>query len=259
MSNACAILATSAPVTLTSAPAVAAGPPNSAGYTYEANGNRLTGEGSTYTISSTSNRLSGISGALTRTYSYDNSGNTTGDGSATFAYNDAGRMVSATKAAVTTTYALNALGQRVKKTTSGSSRYFVYDEAGHLVGEYGNSGALIQETVWFGDVPVAVLKPNGSGVDVFYVHTDHLNTPRRISRPSDNAIVWRWDSGPFGTTAANEDPDGDSSLFAYGLRFPGNTSMARRGCTTTTSETKRKLASRVINLETLTCCRLGRC
>jgi hypothetical protein len=34
-------------------------------------------------------------------------------------------------------------------------------------------------------------KPNGGGVNVFYIHTDHLNTPRRISRPSDNTIVWR--------------------------------------------------------------------
>jgi RHS repeat-associated protein len=53
------------------------------------------------------------------------------------------------------------------------------------------------------------------------VHTDHLNTPRRISRPSDNVVVWRWDGDPFGTTVANEDPDGDSNSFAYALRFPG--------------------------------------
>jgi RHS repeat-associated protein len=67
-----------------------------------------------------------------------------------------------------------------------------------------------------------VLKPDGSGgVSLFYVHTDHLNAPRRISRPSDNVIVWRWDSDPFGTTAANQDPDGDSNVFAYNLRLPG--------------------------------------
>jgi RHS repeat-associated protein len=194
------------------------------GWTYDANGNRLTQTGSaasTHTVSSTSNRLSNVSGALSRSYSYDSSGNTTSDGAATFTYNDAGRMISATKASVTTTYALNALGQRVKKITSGSSRYFVYDEAGHQLGEYDNSGNLLQETIWLGDTPVATLKPNGSGVDVFYVHTDHLNTPRRISRPSDNVIVWRWDSDPFGTTVANEDPDGDSNLFGYNLRFPG--------------------------------------
>ena len=190
------------------------------GWTYDANGNRLTQTGSaasTYSVSSTNNRLSSVSGALSRTYSHDNSGSATGDGTATFTYNDAGRMVSATKASVTTTYALNALGQRVKKTTSSTSTYFVYDETGQLVGEYDNSGNLIQETVWLGDTPVATLRPSG----LFYIHSDHLNTPRRISRPSDNVVVWRWDSDAFGTTAANEDPDADSSLFVFGLRFPG--------------------------------------
>lgn len=196
----------------------------SQGWTYDANGNRLTQTGSaasTFTVSTTNNRLNSVSGALSRTYGYDNSGNTTGDGTATFSYNDAGRMISAMKASVTTTYGLNALGQRVKKTTSGASTYFVYDEAGRLVGEYDNSGNLIEETVWFGDTPVATLRPNGGGVSLYYVHTDHLNTPRRISRPSDNVVIWRWDGDPFGTTAANQDPDGDSNVFVYQLRFPG--------------------------------------
>jgi len=110
----------------------------------------------------------------------------------------------------------------VKKVTGSAATYFVYDESAHLIGEYDTSGALIEETVWMGEIPVAVLKPNGGGgVDLFYLHTDHLNTPRRMSRPGDNVIVWRWDSDPFGTTAANEDPDGDTTPFVYNPRFPG--------------------------------------
>lgn len=211
---------------------VKAAPPVAGGlvtddYTYDANGNRLSDASLSYTISSTSNRLTNMSGGVS--YNYDNSGNVTSDGTRTFGYNDAGRVTSAAKGGVTTTYALNALGQRVKKTTSGSSTYFEYDEAGHLVGEYNNSGSLIQETVWLGDIPVATLRPNAGGVSVFYVHTDHLNTPRRISRPSDNAIVWRWDSDPFGAGLANEDPDGDSTSFVYSLRFPGQYFDAETG------------------------------
>jgi RHS repeat-associated protein len=193
-------------------------------WTYDASGNRLTQGGSSssaYTISAASNRISSISGALTRSYGYDSAGNTTSDGTATYLYDDSGRMVSATKSSVTATYAINALGQRVKKTVSGASTRFVYDEMGHLIGEYDGSGNLLQETIWLNDIPVATLRPNGAGVSLFYVHTDHLNTPRRISRPSDNVVVWRWDSDPFGTTIANEDPDGDSVIFRYGLRFPG--------------------------------------
>jgi RHS repeat-associated protein len=110
----------------------------------------------------------------------------------------------------------------VKKYWTGGAEHFVYDEAGHLLGEYDASGNLIQETVWMGDIPVGTLQPNGSGgINVYYLHTDNLNTPRRISRPSDNVIVWRWDSDPFGTTSANQDPDGDGVSFTYNLRFAG--------------------------------------
>ncbi len=66
---------------------------------------------------------------------------------------------------------------------------------------------LIEETVWLGDIPVATLRPNASGgVDIFYVHTDHLNTPRAVTRPSDNMLMWTWYSDPFGTDAAIENP-----------------------------------------------------
>jgi RHS repeat-associated protein len=187
----------------------ATSPPTSAGTT-------------SYTTSTTSNRLQSTSGLLSRTYGYDAAGNATSDGSRTFTHSDRGRMRTATSASVTTTYSHNGLGERVRKTNSGATVHFAYDEAGHLLGEYNATGGLIQETVWFGDIPVATLKPNGgSGITVLYIHTDHLNTPRRITRPADNAIVWRWDSHPFGDTAANQDPDGDTVAFAYHLRFPG--------------------------------------
>ena len=192
-------------------------------WTYDASGNRLSQGGttsSTFTISSTSNRLSSVSGALSRSYGYDASGNTTGYSGLTFGYNDAGRLTSVSGGA-SATYSHNALGQRVKKTTGGASTLFVYDEAGRLIGEYDDSGALIQETVWLGDTPVATLRSNGGGISMHYVHTDHLNTLRKVSRPSDNAVVWRWDSDPFGTDAANQDPDNDTVAFVYNLRFPG--------------------------------------
>jgi RHS repeat-associated protein len=176
----------------------------------------------TFSIAPTSNRLISSSGANPRSYSYDAAGNTISNGGIVLTYDDAGRMISATKSGVAATYKVNALGRRVQKTVNGSSTYFVYDGEGRLVGEYGGAGVLIQETVWLGDIPVATLRPNGSGgVIVYYVHTDHLNTPRRISRPSDNVVVWRWDSDPFGNTLANEDPDGDSQALVYNLRFPG--------------------------------------
>jgi RHS repeat-associated protein len=102
----------------------------------------------------------------------------------------------------------------IKYVQSGT--YFVYDGAGHLLGEYNPNGTPIQETVWLGDMPVAVL----SGNSQYYVYADHLNAPRAIS-DSTGTTVWRWDSDAFGTTLANEDPDGNGITFTYNLRFPG--------------------------------------
>jgi len=49
-----------------------------------------------------------------------------------------------------------------------------------------------------------------------------LGTPRAITRPSDNAVVWKWEnSDPFGANLPNEDPANTGTTFRYNLRFPG--------------------------------------
>jgi RHS repeat-associated protein len=194
------------------------------GWTYDASGNRLTETGSapsTYSVSPSSNRITGITGALARTYGYDAAGNTTSYATATATYNDAGRLQILTQGGSTETIVYNALGQRVRKTggTAGTVLFW-YDEAGHLLGEYDGAGGLVEETVWLGDIPVATLRPSGSTVAIYYVHTDQLNTSRQVTRPSDNAQMWTWFSDPFGTDAANANPAGVGN-FAYNLRFPG--------------------------------------
>jgi RHS repeat-associated protein len=200
------------------------------GWTYDANGNRLTQTGTTaitFSVSSTNNQLTATSGGLVRTYGYDAAGNTQSNGAYSFAYNNRGRMASTNGAS--TLYLYNALGQMIEKSGTLGTTILMQDEAGHLIGEYSSTGGLVEETVWLGDIPVATLQPNGSGgVNIFYVHTDHLNTPRKVSRPSDNQLEWRWDTDPFGTTAANQNPAGLGS-FVYNLRYPGQYYMAETG------------------------------
>ena len=193
------------------------------GWTYDANGNRLTETGasaSTYTIVSTNNRISSITGALPRTYTYDAAGNVKTYATVTATYNNRGRMKTLKKGSSTETMVWNALGQRVKVSggTPGTVLY-VYDEAGHILGEYTSTGALVQETLWMGDTPVATIRP-GTPALIYYVHTDHLNTPRRVTRPSDNKLMWTWYSDPFGTDLPNENPAAGGT-FKYNLRFPG--------------------------------------
>ena len=120
---------------------------------------------------------------------------------------------------------------------------------GGLLGKYSPEGKLIAETIWFDDLPVATLRPKGSStqlplgiagtgaatannigantsanpvnVDTFYLHPDHLGTPRVATRSvavanattgpnAVNKAVWRHESDPFGTSlgasAPNENP-----------------------------------------------------
>ncbi len=147
-------------------------------------------------------------------------------------YDNAGRRTGATVAGQAWTYAYNALGQRVKKTGPTGTTLYAYDEAGHLLGEYDGTGKLIQETIWLGDLPVATLRyPAGttSGpADIFHVHSDHLDSPRRVTRPSDKKVMWQWESEPFGNSLPDQNPQG-AGTFVYNLRFPGQVQDAETG------------------------------
>ncbi len=98
---------------------------------------------------------------------------------------------------------------------TASTRQFVYDDAGHLLGEYDSTSGYSQETVWFNGQPVATVQ----GGVVYYINADHLGTPRSAVRASDNVEVWRWDSGPFGSDPATQMVA--NTPFKYNLRFPG--------------------------------------
>jgi RHS repeat-associated protein len=75
--------------------------------------------------------------------------------------------------------------------------------------------------VWLGDLPVATIRPDGTSPAIFYVHPDHLGTPRAITRPSDNQLVWKWDNTEaFGNSAPDENPSA-LGVFVYNMRFPG--------------------------------------
>jgi RHS repeat-associated protein len=133
------------------------------------------------------------------------------------------------------TYAFNA----ATATSFAFNARFTYDESGNLMGEYAPDGKLISETIWFNNMPIATLRPKGSNsalplgiagttatqannvgnnttankvnVDIYYLHPDHLGTPRVMTRSfaiggattGPNAInkqVWHWYSDPFGTS-----------------------------------------------------------
>jgi len=161
-------------------------------------------------------------------YSYDPAGNLTGNGSFTFGYDSRNRLTYARSSSGSEfRYGINALGQRVSKsgtTLSTGGSVFVYDPAGHLLGEYNTTGTRIAEHVWLGDQPVAVIANSG----LYYVLSDQLNTPRQLI-DSSAQLRWRWDSlDPFGANAPNNNPAGLGG-FTYNLRFPGQYADSETG------------------------------
>ncbi|MGH8550158.1 MAG: RHS repeat domain-containing protein, partial [Methylococcales bacterium] len=161
------------------------------------------------------NQLNTVSGPTLKNFSYDANGAAIADGANLFNYDGRGRLTSAGTALGTVSYGLNALGQRVTKTLQGSTTVFQYDLEGRLIGEYSSAAAPLREYLYLGDTPVLLI----AGGAAYYIHSDHLNTPRLITNQA-NQIVWRWDSDPFGSTPANENPSG-LGVFTNNLRFPG--------------------------------------
>jgi len=68
--------------------------------------------------------------------------------------------------------------------------------------------------------PVKVSVNAAMASTLYYIHTDHLNTPRLITNQAQQA-VWRWDNiDPFGGNVPDENPSGLGN-FTCNLRLPG--------------------------------------
>lgn len=233
-------------------------------YTVGATSNRLTGFAQTINGASNTSVAYGYNAngdLLTdglRSYTYDAEGRlatvTTG----------------ATDLSPTTRYAHNALGQRVFKTeplyppvqgdesnpgfmqsliafftklwspsTTQAEQLgyaYVYDEQGTLLAEVGSGGQNSAGQVQYiylptanGQMPIAAVI-NGA---TFAVHSDHLNTPRKLSNASGQ-VVWQWSYSAFGEdkptvaknrfanleTTPNPGTTGISEV-KFNLRYPG--------------------------------------
>ena len=170
----------------------------------------------------------------------------TGNGTRTAVFDARGRMTSATLAGATTTYGINAFGQRITKTGAsvpgGPANEYVYDGAGHMLGEYNNAGAIIEETVELGSTPVAVLSKGfgiagfgappiavtgAGGATVASISPDWLDAPHIVMNAAKQTI-WTWDHLAFGDNAPNQNPSG-LGIYTYNLRLPGQYADAETG------------------------------
>ena len=184
-----------------------------------------------------SNRLSDAAGITVTT-------NAAGDITAllgkTLAYDAAGRLAEASavppcpsgqncSGAVTTLSRFNGWGQRFLRETPTAQTVFSYGSDGHnLLSETtrqvtpsGQTTTLnTTEHIYLptasGPMPVAAVI---NGVH-YAVHSDHLNTPRRLSA-SNKAVRWQWPYSGFGEIAPQATPAAGQAPLSYALRYPG--------------------------------------
>ena len=107
----------------------------------------------------------------------------------------------------------------------GASVMFTFNvTAPASAGTYNFQWRMAQGNSWFGsattNAAIAVQSAT-SAPKTYYVHADHLGTPREVTRSTDNQVMWRWDNTePFGNSLVAESPSG-LPAFKLGLRFPG--------------------------------------
>jgi RHS repeat-associated protein len=241
-------------------------------YTVGSNSNRLIGFTQTINGTSSTSITYGYSanGDLItdglRRYAYDAEGRL------------AAATSGATDVSPTTRYAHNALGQRVFKTeplyppsqgdeaelgfmqsliafftklwspsTTPAEQLgyaYVYDEQGTLIAEVGSGGTSSAGQAQYiylptakGPMPIAAVIDGAT----YAVHSDHLNTPRKLTNASGQA-VWQWSYSAFGEdkptvatnrfanleVAPNPGTTGISEV-RFNLRYPGQYADAESG------------------------------
>jgi RHS repeat-associated protein len=188
--------------------------------TYNQTGDRLSKTGSglatgAYSYNPNTHQLV-ATGNAARTV--DANGNTTAISQAGstygFGYNARNRMsLAQLNQSTIATYNYNASGERVAKTSNGSTERYNYDEDSKLLGEYGSTN---REYVYLNGIPIANIDSQGTSTSLTYVTADQLGTPRAIADGSGNT-VWAW--AYQGNAWGEQQPTGNG--YAYNLRFPG--------------------------------------
>jgi len=150
-------------------------------------------------------------------HAYDDNGNLTSDGVRTFAWDSESRLSSAVVGGQTATYAYDAFGRRYRKTVAGVDRWSVWS-GDRLVGEFDGSGVLDRRYVYgdgFAPEVVEYWDTVAGSYDRYWVHGDHLDTPRLLS-DSVGDEAWRAEYNPFGGAQVTGTP-----AVEFNIRFPG--------------------------------------
>ena len=203
-------------------------------YTYDNNGNRLSGPG------------------LSTSPTYDDQDRLLQYGSTTYTYTPNGELISKTTGAQTINYTYDELGNLLNVTgLSAGPIEYVIDGQNRRIGKKVND-TLVQGFLYQDQLkPIAELDSNGSivsrfvygtGVNVpdymikgsvtYRIITDHLGSPRLVIRVSDGTVVQRRDYDEFGNIVFEMEDPSLPNLHPFGFAgglYDRDTGLVRFG------------------------------
>ena len=199
-------------------------------YTYDANGNRLTGPGITASaVYDAQDRLLEY-GDQTFTYTHHGDLQTKTDpsGTTTYTYDVFGSLKTVEKADGTTvTYLVDGQNRRVGKTVDGTFvKGFMYANGLSPLAELDGSNTVVS-LFFYGsrsNVPDLMVK---AGIP-YRILTDHLGSVRLVVNAQDGSVVQRMDFDEFGLLLNDTNPGFQPFGFAGGLYDP-DTGLTRFG------------------------------
>lgn len=212
-------------------------------YTYDANGNRLTGPSAatTYTYDDQDRLLTQSSTLSPQSFAYTANGelitktNTSTNASTTYTYDELGNLISVTLPNGTQLeYVIDGQNRRIGKKVNGALvQGFLYQSQLRPIAELNSSGAIVSRFIYgtHVNVPDYMITYNPStntSTGTYRIITDHLGSVRLVVNTANGAIAQRMDYDEFGSVLADTNPGFQPFGFAGGF-YDRDTKFVRFG------------------------------
>lgn len=186
-------------------------------YAYDAAGNRTSvtdnGAVTSYAVDH-ANQYTSVTGAAIQ-YG-DGRGNVTQWNEWSYTYDANNRMLSATKAGTSITFAYDPAGRLAKRVTNGQVEYFSYDGVQQIV-RVDHNGALLSSTIW-GPSPDEVLIDYTPQHGTRFFHGDIQGNTLAVTNDNRD-ILERYRYDPYGNTSFYDANWNQRPASIYGIRF----------------------------------------
>ncbi len=220
-------------------------------YTYDDNGNRLSGPG--LTGPPTYDAQDRLTQYGTNSYTFNNNGDLvskTNTGNTTsYTYDEFGNLTHVVLPGGTTTidYVIDGMNRRIgKKVNNALTKRWLYDGQFRIVAEFNGAGTLVSRFVY--GTRVNVPEYMIQGANTFRIVTDYLGSPRLVINTANGTVVQQMNHDAFGRVLQDSNPGFTPFGFAGGLYDP-DTGLVRFGTRDYDSETGRWAAKDPIRFQ----------